>query len=291
MSSKSKAEQLHKQTLRDKQKRIKPGECQKYVRIVLDGNLTSFPLGQDLIKLLSGSELKYVIRQLPLKNCIVWERNVGQLTLATATELDEKWEIEKHVVKILKYVESCVGLELKAAFPDAQYTVVATKPLPSNTLIDLQLLQNLHVEQLGHQDQAKELHDLLQRQFKAIAEAPYKHQKNAILSSFKKYLANDKKQCVKVEGGNGFKRLWQQHLNRLPLVTLDIADSIISQYSCPRKMILHFRGDITACETLANVRIKRGQGPQPMQTEKRIGNVLSSKLYTLYNARDENSLL
>ncbi|KAH8280346.1 hypothetical protein KR018_002925 [Drosophila ironensis] len=298
----SKVDKLHKQALREQQKRIKPGECMKYVRLVLDVGF----VGQELMQQLPASGLKFEIRSLPLRHCIIWERNVGQQTL-TSGGLDEAWQAEDQVVQWLSEINfqqavkhqnlACIGPSLKDAFPECQYTVAIPKLRHSKqsggsanqeALIELQLLQELHVEQV---DRSQGLLPLLQRFTKSIAEAPYKKQRNESLGCFKKYLANDKKQCVRVEQGNGYGRLWQQHLNRLPLVTLEVAESIIAHYPCPKQLLDHFSTHPEAVQSLADLKIKRGNGPQPLQTERRIGNVLSNKLYTLYHARDPNTLI
>ncbi|KAH8340092.1 hypothetical protein KR067_008970 [Drosophila pandora] len=302
-----KVDKLRKQALREQQKRIKPGECIKYVRMVMD---TGF-MGQEVLQQLASTDLKYELRSLPLSHCIFWERNVGQQTLATGTTnsgLDDAWQRETQVVQwlsessFLQAVKrqnlACIGPQLRDAFPDCQYTVVVPKlrhgknssSANQDALIELQLLQELHVEQLDRPD-SQNLLAFLQRYTKSIAEAPYKKQRNESMGCFKKYLANDKKQCVRVDQGNGLGRLWQQHLNRLPLVTLEVAESIIAQYPCPKKMLDHFSDDPDAVQTLADMKIRRCNGPQPLQTERRIGNVLSNKLYTLYNARDPNTLI
>ncbi|XP_064551701.1 probable crossover junction endonuclease EME2 [Drosophila montana] len=307
----NKADKLLKQAIKEQQKRMKPGECQKYVRLVLDAGLLRIAWGQELIGKLNNTDLKYEIRTLPARNSIIWERNVGQQTLAAGAELDDAWHMEQQVLVIFTETDfqralkeqnlACIGAKLHDAFPapNCQFTVVVPRLRQSkhsavsseaDALIELQLLQQLHVEQLA-QPQCQELLALLQRYTKAIAEKPYKQQRQAILGSFKKYLANDNKQCVRVEQGNGYGRLWQQHLNRLPLVTLEVAEAIISQYPCPKRMLEHFENDPQAVQTLADVKIKRSNGPQPLQSERRIGNVLSNKLYTLYNARDPNTLI
>ncbi|XP_052840102.1 crossover junction endonuclease EME1 [Drosophila gunungcola] len=307
----NKVDKLHKQALREQQKRIKPGECMKYVRMVIDTGFMGIPLGQEMLQQLNSTDLKYEIRTLPVSYCILWERNVGQRTIALGTSptgLDETWKRENQVVQWLseydfqKAVKDqslvCLGPRLQASFPDCQYTVALTKLRHSkhgssagqDALIEMQLLQKLHVEQLNHPE-SQDFLAFLQRYTKAIAEAPYKKQRNETLGSFKKYLANDKKQCVRVDQGNGYGRLWQQHLNRLPQVTLEVAESIIAQYPCPKKLLDHFSSDPMAVQSLADLKIKRCNGPQPLHTERRIGNVLSSKLYTLYNAKDPNTLI
>lgn len=304
----NKTDKLLKQAIREQQKRIRPGECQKYVRLVLDVGLLRIPLGQELITQLNNTDIKYEIRSLAAKNCIIWERNVGQQTLVTTgstTGLDDAWRMEQQVLQLLSESDfqraikhetlACIGPKLHDAFPapNLQFTVIVPRlrngSNEANALIELQLLQQLHIEQLA-EPMGKELLGLLQRYTKAIAETPYKQQRHAILGSFKKYLANDNKQCVRVEQGVGYGRLWQQHLNRLPLVTLEVAESIISQYPCPKRMLDHFANDPQAVQTLADAKIKRSNA-QVLQTERRVGNVLSRKLYTLYNARDPNTLI
>ncbi|KAH8369938.1 hypothetical protein KR093_001515 [Drosophila rubida] len=306
----SKADKLLKQAIKEQQKRIRPGECLKYVRLVLDASLLHHFLGQELITQLNRSDLKYEIRSLPATNCIVWERNVGQQTfVAGSADLADAWRMEQQVLRLFNETEfqrsikehnlGCIGVKLHEAFamPNCQFTVVVPRLRQSknnsneaNALIELQLLQQLHVEQLPS-PHAQELLALLQRYTKAIAETPYKQQRQEILGSFKKYLANDNKQCVRVEQGLGYGRLWQQHLNRLPMVTLEVAESIIAQYPCPKRLLQHFDNDPNAIQVLADIKIKRTNGPEPLQSQRRIGNVLSSKLHTLYNARDPNTLI
>eukprot|EP00099_Drosophila_melanogaster_P019332 NP_610611.1 methyl methanesulfonate sensitivity 4 [Drosophila melanogaster] len=307
----NKVDKLHKQALREQQKRIKPGECMKYVRMVIDAGFLGIPVGQEALQQLNATGLKYEIRSLPVSHCILWERNVGQQTIAlgsSPTGLDEAWKSENQVVQWLsessfqRAVKDqslvCLGPRLQDSFPDCQYTIALPTLRHSkhgssssqDALIEMQLLQELHVEQLD-QPESQDLVALLQRYTKAIAEAPYKKQRNETLGGFKKYLANDKKQCVRVDQGNGYGRLWQQHLNRLPMVTLEVAESIIAQYPCPKKLIDHFSSDPLAVQSLADLKIKRCNGPQPLHTERRIGNVLSNKLYTLYTAKDPNTLI
>ncbi|ALC40631.1 mms4 [Drosophila busckii] len=304
----SKADKLLKQAVKEQQKRIKPGECQKYVRVILDVALRK---NSELLQQLSSTDLKYDLRSLPVSNCIIWERNVGQQTLSTiGNGLEDAWRLEGQILKVYSEAEfqhalkdqslTCIGSQLQTAFPqpNSRYVIAVprlhqskqrAKGSVDTALIELQL-SGLHIEQL-RPPHTQELLALLQRYTKAIAEMPYKQQRQEILGSFKKYLANDNKQCVRVEQGNGYGRLWQQHLNRLPLVTLEVAESIIGQYPCPKRMLEHFENDPDAVQKLADVKIKRSNGPAPLQTERRIGNVLSSKLYNLYNARDPNTLI
>ncbi|KAI8119192.1 hypothetical protein FF38_03031 [Lucilia cuprina] len=301
-------DKLWKKTIRDQQKRIKPGECQKYVRLVVDSHILSAPYGREFIAELNraAGELKYDIRTLPIKESIIWERSMGQLALkpSEVNALSEVWQKEDQVVKILTQSElvqmintstlHTLAESFKKHYEKKQHIVLFLRSAEKQTtaistaLIELQILHQLKVLQV--QPPIRELLLQLKRLTKSIAEVPYKKQKSEILSTFKKFLANDKKQCVRVEGTNGFGRLWQQHLNRLPLVTLEVAETIIEKYSCPKKLLDDLKNNPDAVKEISDLKIKRS-GPVALQTDRRIGNVLSYKLYMLYNSKDPNTLI
>lgn len=304
----NKSDKLWKKTVHDQQKRIKPGECQKYVRLILDSHAISATYGKNLICELNSTarDFKYEIKTLPMKETIIWERSMGQLTLER-NKIDAfgaTWQKEKQVIKLLTQSDLLtmiktetlykIGDNFNTHFPGHQHIVLYLRnheKLSSDitsALIELQVMQQIRV--LETESSSKEIINQLKRLTKAVAEVPFKKQKSEILSTFKKFLANDKKQCVRVQGKSGFGRLWQQHLNRLPLVTLEVAETIIDRYPCPKKLNDDFKSNSEAVREVADLKIKRS-GPVALQTDRRIGNVLSSKLYMLYNSRDPTTLI
>ncbi|XP_067630875.1 crossover junction endonuclease EME1 [Eurosta solidaginis] len=309
----SKADKLQKKAIRDQQKRMKPGECQKYVRLVLDSEIigsSAAGLGQQLRMEIEKLEIKYEIRPLPAKMCVIWERQSGQHEILTTANLEEqvlsaKWEMEKQVMQFFTaqalnkntQIQS-IAENLHTLFPEAKHTVTVLSKTDKNdssstlttTLIELQLMHQVATIQVP--PVAEEVAALLRRFTKAIAEAPFKQQKSESMGAFKKFLANDKKQCVRVVGTNGFVRLWQQHLNRMPLVTLEVAEAIIAKYPCPKRLLDAYEIDAEAeKERMADWKINRA-GPQPLQqADRRIGNVLASKLHFLYSSRDPNAII
>ncbi|XP_054737571.1 crossover junction endonuclease EME1 [Anastrepha obliqua] len=307
----TKANKLHKKAIRDQQKRMKPGECQKYVRLVLDNEIlfnSTTGLGSQLLSEIEQHQLKYVVRSLPAKMCILWERQSGQHELKptdNATQsLSAQWDMENQVIQFQTADElkkntavDQIAQNLRSLFPNAKPTVAVLAQCDKNSdsstltaaLIDLQVIHQ--VATLEIPPVASEVAAMLRRFTKAIAEAPYKQQKSEHLDTFKKFLANDKKQCVRVVGTSGFGRLWQQHLNRLPLVTLEVAETIIAQYPCPKRLLDAYERDAKEeKKRMADLRINRG-GPQPFQADRRIGNVLSEKLHLLYTSRDPNAII
>lgn len=303
----SNSDKLWKKTIREQQKRIRPGECQKYVRLVIDSHILSAPYGRNFFAELNNAcELRYDVRTLPIKECIIWERSMGQLSLAPneVRALTDVWQREHQVAKIITCAElqqmiksqtlHTIEEHFEKHYANMQHIVLylrSNEKVPatiSSALIELQVLYQLKVLQVEHSP--NELVNELKRLTKSISEVPYKKQKSEILGSFKKFLANDKKQCVRVDGTIGFRRLWQQHLNRLPLVTLEVAETIIEKYSCPKKLLDELKNNADAVEEISNLKIKRS-GPISLQTDRRIGNVLSYKLYMLYNSKDPTTLI
>lgn len=306
----SKADKFQKKAIRDQQKRIKPGECQKYVRLVLDRSIliSNIPgLGNELKLEIEHLQLKYTVRDLPAKFCIIWERQSGQRVLLPNECLDSplsaQWDSENQVMQFFTTPDlkntslTKIAESLQRHFPDKLATVSLladrNKSAESSSinpaLIDLQLLHQVATIQVS--PVGSEVAAMLRRFTKAIAEAPFKQQKAETLGTFKKFLANDKKQCVRVEGTNGLGRLWQQHLNRLPLVTLEVAETIIAQYPCPKRLVDAYERDADEeKKIMADLKINRG-GLQPLQSDRRIGHVLSEKLHMLYNSRNPNAII
>ncbi|XP_011182188.1 crossover junction endonuclease EME1 [Zeugodacus cucurbitae] len=305
----TKADKLQKKAIRDQQKRMKPGECDKYVRLVLDSDIlaSNVPgLGNDLTNEMEKLQIKYTVRNLPSKLCVIWERQSGQRELLPTECLDSplsaQWETENQVIQFFTTHElknkpaTEIAKSLEQHYPNKQPTVALLAERSKNdshtinsVLIDLQVLHQVATMQVP--PVASEIAAMLRRFTKAIAEAPFKQQRAESLGSFKKFLANDKKQCVRVVGTNGLGRLWQQHLNRLPLVTLEVAETIIAQYPCPKRLMDAYERDADEeKKVMADLKINRG-APQPLQADRRIGHVLSGKLHMLYNSRDPNAII
>lgn len=302
------SEKLRKKLIQEQQKRIKPGECLKYVRAVIDEDVLHPDVGQSLLSLLIDSNVSHVLRKQKSNRTILWERNVGQqifnpIDCDQVYNLSEKYELETQLLRIFSGKEFHNSIEdktihevvknVKESFPDMKLSLVVVGVLPKcrNTLdreTDFVELQILYECSILFVNNPQGLAELIERFTKAVAEIPFRKQKSSVTACSSQYLLNDNKDCVRVEGTNGLGRLWQQHLNRLPLVTLDVAQSIQNNYSCPKKLLQEFNTP-DGQNTLANLKISRGA--VPLASERRIGDVLSKKLYTLYNSMDPNEIL
>lgn len=103
------------------------------------------------------------------------------------------------------------------------------------------------------------------------------------------YFGNESKDCVRVVGSVGLGRLWQQHLIKLPWITLESAEAIMSVYPMPQDLLSAFKAS-TAPETmLRDLPVRRAGGP--LTTNRRLGPEMSRKIFQFYHSLDGNELL
>lgn len=129
---------------------------------------------------------------------------------------------------------------------------------------------------------------------KAIAETPYKLEKNKSLANkFDWYAMGDSKNTVKVDkDGNGLKRLWQQQLCQFSLSSLEIAEAICSIYPTPANLIeayMNCTDEDDGINLLKDIPIRRAPGP--LGTVRKVGPGLSKKIYLMFTSKDGESML
>lgn len=128
---------------------------------------------------------------------------------------------------------------------------------------------------------------------KAIAEIPYKLEKNKSLTNkFNWYILGDNRNTVKVDkDGNGLKRLWQQQLCQFNLSSLEIAEAICSVYPCPADLIETYINctDDEGINLLKDIPIRRAAGP--LTAIRKVGPELSKKIYLMFTSKNGESVL
>lgn len=160
-------------------------------------------------------------------------------------------------------------------------------------ITELQILHNINIRLLNR---LTDFVDMVVQFSKAVSEIPFKKQE---ASKFKMssgscgFLLNDNKDCVKVEENNaGMSRLWQQHLTRLPLVTLEVAETIIAEFPNP-KALLDFINKSSETEFInfvSELRVKRSALGN-LDNARRLGRELAKKLLTLYGSLNPEEYL
>lgn len=119
--------------------------------------------------------------------------------------------------------------------------------------------------------------------------AIYRKLKNAKLESENFYFANDNKDSVKVVGTAGLGRLWQQHLIKLPMITLETAEAIMSVYPMPKDLFDAYKTASDPENLLRDIQTRRGAGA--LLSNRRIGPEMSRKIYDFYHVTDPHHVL
>lgn len=143
-------------------------------------------------------------------------------------------------------------------------------------------------------DTPQDLGNMISQFTKAIAQAPYKLEKQEKYGQSEWYMSGDNKDCVRVDkDGNGLKRLWQQHLTSLPLVRIETAEAITNKYPTYEDLRQAYENcmddDGERERMLQDLPIRRAAGP--LTNVRRIGPELSRKISVLYNSSDPDALL
>lgn len=103
------------------------------------------------------------------------------------------------------------------------------------------------------------------------------------------YFANDNKDCVRVVDNVGYGRLWQQHLIKLPFITLETAEAIMSVYPMPKNLLDAFQSSSSPETLLKDLPVRRAAGP--LTTNRRLGPEMSRKIYQFYHSMNAQELL
>lgn len=103
------------------------------------------------------------------------------------------------------------------------------------------------------------------------------------------YFANDNKDCVRVVDNVGYGRLWQQHLIKLPFITLETAEAIMSVYPMPKNLLDAFQSSSSPETLLKDLPVRRAAGP--LTTSRRLGPEMSRKIYQFYHSMNPQELL
>ncbi|XP_069510976.1 crossover junction endonuclease EME1 isoform X3 [Ambystoma mexicanum] len=143
-------------------------------------------------------------------------------------------------------------------------------------LVEVQLHTGVQVRFL---ESWKEFGEFASMFTKAVAEAPFKRQRDD--TSFSFYLENDWAGGVRVDRcGRGLLQVWKRQLQQLNRVSVEIANAVVSAYSSPRLLAQAYRqcASISARhDLLSDIFVRRGEGVT--STSRRVGPELSKRIY------------
>ncbi|XP_077980258.1 uncharacterized protein LOC144435545 [Glandiceps talaboti] len=155
-------------------------------------------------------------------------------------------------------------------------------------LVDLQLHTNCTVHL---KETVADVAALIAMFTKAIAEAPFKRERDKGLFSF--HVSTDWAGGVKVDkDGKGLLKVWRQQLQQFRNVSMEVASAIISAYPSPKMLIQAYNqcsSEQQAQKLLQDIVVRRGAGV--LATNRRVGPELSRRIHLFMTSSDGDLIL
>ncbi|XP_023700887.2 crossover junction endonuclease EME1 [Paramormyrops kingsleyae] len=194
-----------------------------------------------------------------------------------------------------KYREAVLGNEAVAALGKARKRKEAGEKLPEishvvleEALVDLQLHTGVQVHFLASW---KDFSDYIAMSTKAVAEAPFKREREQTGFSF--CLEREWAGGQRVDrDGKGLLQVWRRQIQQLNRVSPDIANAILAAYPSPQLLAQAYAGCCSEREKLSllsDLLIRRGEGVT--STTRRVGPELSKRLFLLMTSSNPHQTL
>ncbi|XP_055593384.1 crossover junction endonuclease EME1-like [Uranotaenia lowii] len=287
----------------ENQRNIKPGNCNKFLHAVIDPDFLQDPYGSEVLTKLNELNLRYEIKRQLIPRIVTFYRAAVQQQLTTQGSMTEKTVDQKHIVyllpgdRLVEHVKTgnllqTIG-QIQQLYPGKIISLLvfglvshckANRGCVGRTETETALTEVQLFGGCSHQllETAEEVGTFVAQLGKSLAELPYKQQQADKYSQEQLYMGNEKKGCVRVEGNAGLHQLYQNQLIKIPSVTLEVAEAIISVYPSLSQLIDAFRFAADGPNLLADIPIRRAAGPITTSI-RRIGPELSKKIYLLYS--------
>uniref|UniRef100_A0A1Q3F2K0 Putative crossover junction endonuclease eme1 n=1 Tax=Culex tarsalis TaxID=7177 RepID=A0A1Q3F2K0_CULTA len=294
----------------EQQRNMKPGMCNKFMHAVIDPDFLQGEHGSEILSKLNELNLKYEIKPQPFPRVITFYRT-NQQTLTANGAVTAKTTAQKFIIHLMNGQELVQHVKegsllsivqrLTVLYPDTVVSLLIfglVQFCRSNrncvgrretemALTEVQLFSKCSYQLL---DTAEEVGNFVAQLGKSLAELPYKQQQYDKYSQEQLYLGNEKKGCVRVEGTAGLHQLYQNMLVKIPSVSLEVAEAIISVYPSLSQLMDGFRFAADGPNLLADIPIRRAGGPVTTSI-RRIGPEMSKKIYLLCSSLDPNQEL
>ncbi|XP_039450066.1 crossover junction endonuclease EME1 isoform X1 [Culex pipiens pallens] len=300
-------QQLH---FNEQQRNMKPGMCNKFMHVVIDPDFLQGEHGSEVLSKLNELSLKYEIKRQQFPRVVTFYRANAQ-TLTVQGAVTAKTTPLKFIVHLMTGQELVLHVKegtlrsivdrLTTLYPGTVVSLLVFglvnycrsnrncvgRKETETALTEVQLFSKCSYQLL---DTAEEVGNFVAQLGKSLAELPYKQQQYDKYCQEQLYLGNEKKGCVRVEGSAGLHQLYQNQLVKIPSVSLEVAEAIISVYPSLSQLIDGFRFAADGPNLLADIPIRRAGGPVTTSI-RRIGPEMSKKIYLLYSSLESSQEL
>ncbi|XP_066421762.1 crossover junction endonuclease EME1 isoform X2 [Molothrus aeneus] len=328
----------------------RPGECQKYITVVLDPVILQVEGGEQILSALQAANYSCVFENHAVPCSITWRRKTSQMGGG------DEWTEEPNVLVLLgleeflsmahSYKQNADGCAERQKETLQSYVAHMMEKMPGRilalavvgvenyfrslqvqpkqrlrqtatsgnqekrgerrkkeakdssldlsrmdvkeALVDLQLSTQV---QISIFESSEELGEYATMFTKAVAEAPYKRERENTGFSF--YLEKDCCRGVKVDpSGKGLLKVWKRQIQQFNRVSSEMAEAIVSAYPSPQLLIQAYEkcsSDQERENMLANIPVHRGEGVTA--TSRRIGPELSRRIYLQMTSHDPDLCL
>ncbi|XP_052899636.1 crossover junction endonuclease EME1 [Anopheles moucheti] len=286
----------------EQQRNLKPGHCNKFLHVVIDPDFLKDPQGTQVLPKLTELGCKYDLAPQPVASTITFYRTVAaKLTpdgAVSGNTIQEPFAVYllnggDFVAAVRNHQLLGMMRSVKEQLPNRRLSLIVFglvshcrvhrgcvgRRETEHSLTEVQLFEDVSHQLL---ETAEQVANFVAQLARSIAELPYKQQQMEKYSSEQMYLGNEKKGCVRVEGTAGLQQLYQAQLIKVPSVTLEIAEAIMSVYPTMNSLLQAFReAGAEGSNLLANISIRRAGGPITA-SNRRIGPELSRKIHNMY---------
>ncbi|XP_056626457.1 crossover junction endonuclease EME1 [Triplophysa dalaica] len=228
---------------------------------------------------------------------VLMSKNPGRTVSMVVIDIEKYFKSQNSKCQ-KKYREAVLGEEKDAGLEGGQKKRRKKddiKQLPNvsrvqveEALVDLQLNTGVQVRFLSTW---KDFTDFITMSTKAVAEAPFKREREN--TGFTFCLESEWSGGHKVDrAGNGLLQVWKRQIQQLNRVSPDMASAILSVYPSPQVLVQAYARCKTEQEKvglLADMLIRRGEGVT--STTRRVGPELSKRLYLLMTSSDSQQPL
>ncbi|XP_030818008.1 crossover junction endonuclease EME1 isoform X2 [Geospiza fortis] len=298
----------------------RPGECQKYITVVLDPVILQVEGGKQILSALQAANYSCVFENHAVPCSITWRRKTVTSQNADGCAERQKETLQSYVARTMEKMPGRI-LALAVVGVENYFRSLQVQPKQrlrqtasgnqekrggrrkkeskdsnldlsrmdvKEALVDLQLSTQV---QISIFESNEELGEYATMFTKAVAEAPYKRERENTGFSF--YLEKDCCRGVKVDpSGKGLLKVWKRQIQQFNRVSSEMAEAIVSAYPSPQLLIQAYEkcsSDQERENMLANIPVHRGEGVTA--TSRRIGPELSRRIYLQMTSHDPDLCL